>query len=96
MEEQEKSVCRKCHSEFGISPSRARFAAEKNFFCPPLYCESCFAELLKQLWEVPGERRHVVCAGCGKDTRLHFVPNQEKPAYCGECYQEILKRADDS
>jgi len=88
MNEQFKSICGNCRREFEVLPARVKFAAEKNFFCLPFYCESCFAGILEKVWEVPGERRLVPCADCGREARLHFVPTQEKPVYCGNCYKK--------
>lgn len=92
MEEQFKAICGKCRCEFEVLPARVRFAAEKNFFCLPLYCDDCFAKILEKVWEVPGEKRLVACSDCGRETKLHFVPTQEKPVFCGDCYKKRLDR----
>ncbi|MBF6614629.1 MAG: zinc-ribbon domain containing protein [Chloroflexi bacterium] len=30
----------------------------------------------------------VVCASCGKDTEVPFVPRGDKPVYCSDCYSQ--------
>jgi CxxC-x17-CxxC domain-containing protein len=30
----------------------------------------------------------VVCANCGKDTEVPFVPRGDKPVYCSDCYSQ--------
>ena len=30
----------------------------------------------------------VVCANCGKDTEVPFVPRGDKPVYCSDCYTQ--------
>ena len=30
----------------------------------------------------------VVCANCGKDTEVPFVPRGDKPVYCSSCFQQ--------
>ena len=37
-----------------------------------------------------GERTmtQVVCANCGKDTEVPFVPRGDKPVYCSDCYNQ--------
>src|SRR5947207_6278239 len=32
----------------------------------------------------------VVCANCGKDTEVPFVPRGDKPVYCSDCYSELV------
>jgi CxxC-x17-CxxC domain-containing protein len=38
-----------------------------------------------------GERTmtKVVCANCGKDTEVPFVPRGDKPVYCSDCYTQV-------
>src|SRR5205814_5927378 len=31
----------------------------------------------------------VVCANCGKDTEVPFVPRGDKPVYCSDCYSQM-------
>src|SRR5437660_11286003 len=31
----------------------------------------------------------VVCANCGKDTEVPFVPRGDKPVYCSDCYSQV-------
>src|SRR5207253_10249 len=31
----------------------------------------------------------VVCANCGKDTEVPFVPRGDKPVYCSDCYSTM-------
>ena len=31
----------------------------------------------------------VVCANCGKDTEVPFVPRGDKPVYCSDCYSTV-------
>lgn len=37
----------------------------------------------KKVWS------EVICDNCGKETRVPFVPNPQKPVYCKECLEEI-------
>ena len=30
-----------------------------------------------------------ICARCGKETEVPFVPRNDKPVYCSECFAEI-------
>jgi CxxC-x17-CxxC domain-containing protein len=31
----------------------------------------------------------VVCANCGKDTEVPFVPRGDKPVYCSDCFGQM-------
>jgi CxxC-x17-CxxC domain-containing protein len=31
----------------------------------------------------------VVCANCGKDTEVPFVPRGDRPVYCSDCYSQM-------
>lgn len=31
----------------------------------------------------------VVCANCGKDTEVPFVPRGDKPVYCSDCFSSM-------
>jgi CxxC-x17-CxxC domain-containing protein len=31
----------------------------------------------------------VVCANCGQDTEVPFVPRGDKPVYCSDCYKTV-------
>jgi CxxC-x17-CxxC domain-containing protein len=33
------------------------------------------------------EMHPVVCARCGKDTQVPFVPRGDRPVYCSECFE---------
>ncbi len=34
----------------------------------------------------------VVCAECGKDTRVPFRPSGNRPVYCSECFSQQSDR----
>lgn len=36
------------------------------------------------------------CASCGKDTRVHFKPTDDKPAYCDDCFKKIKANKSES
>ena len=89
-----KFACHACACEVGLSDARIDFLSEYGCEQPPLYCNTCFAERLRQIWEVPGEKRVAVCSICGVQTRLCFVPCLDRPVYCRQCFQ--AKNADEA
>lgn len=86
MQEITEYICHGCSQVTDLPVARRNFLLDKGFAGVPLYCDSCFAARLKQIWEVPGEKRQATCSDCGRETRLHFVPSLDKPVYCPECF----------
>jgi len=36
----------------------------------------------------PREMHTAVCAACGKEAQVPFVPRGDKPVYCSDCFQQ--------
>jgi CxxC-x17-CxxC domain-containing protein len=36
----------------------------------------------------PREMHKAICADCGAETEVPFVPSPDRPVYCRECYQK--------
>ena len=36
----------------------------------------------------PREMHKATCGDCGQETEVPFVPDPDRPVYCGECYQK--------
>ena len=34
----------------------------------------------------PREMHDAVCANCGKPTQVPFLPREDRPVYCSECF----------
>jgi CxxC-x17-CxxC domain-containing protein len=30
-----------------------------------------------------------ICAECGSETQIPFVPKNDRPVYCGPCYDKV-------
>ncbi|EKD81392.1 MAG: nucleoside diphosphate kinase [uncultured bacterium] len=82
----EHFICRNCGFDSKVADAHRDFLDNHGCSQPPLYCNACFVERLSQIWEVPGERRIAICSKCGMETRLHFVPIQDRPVFCPQCY----------
>ncbi len=81
-------VCRCCGAAFIFSTAQREFLAEHGCDVPPLYCGACFAEKLRTICEMPGEKRVAVCSVCGEQSKLCFVPSQDRPVLCQACHQK--------
>ena len=34
----------------------------------------------------------IVCAECGKEDQVPFLPRNDKPVYCSECFEQVRVR----
>lgn len=90
---QDKTLtCRDCGAQFVFSASEQAFYAEKGFTNEPTRCPTCRAAR-KASREGSGPRGHgaremhpAVCAQCGKETEVPFLPRSDRPVYCPECF----------
>lgn len=85
--------CKDCGQEFVFTASEQEFYAEKGFTNEPGRCPKCRSA--KKAERNSGgygrsqqrEMHPAVCASCGKETTVPFLPSGEKPVYCRDCYQ---------
>ncbi len=80
-------VCKECGEEFVFSAGEQEFYAEKGFQNEPARCKSC--RDARKLRRANGRREmhDAVCADCGAPTKVPFVPKDDRPVYCRDCYQ---------
>lgn len=79
-------VCKDCGSEFVFTAGEQEFYAEKGFQNEPIRCKGCRNNRKTQR---SGDRESfdAVCAACGRPTKIPFVPKNDRPVYCSECFQ---------
>jgi CxxC-x17-CxxC domain-containing protein len=85
MFEDKTLVCKECNADFVFTAGEQEFYQEKGFTNEPKFCKPC-RDARKG---VRNERQRVeaVCAECGKTAYLNFQPNENRPVYCSDCYQ---------
>ena len=66
-------VCRDCGQEF--------------VFNDPVRCRECRAAKINAHREKVSYR--TVCAKCGAETEVPFIPKNDKPVYCSECFAQM-------
>jgi CxxC-x17-CxxC domain-containing protein len=84
--------CRECGQTFIWTSGEQAFYAEKGLLNEPARCPECRANRKQmRLGGVPGERiQHpVVCAECGRETTVPFVPRNGRPVYCSDCFDRV-------
>ena len=88
MYEDKTLLCKDCGAEFVLSAGEQEFYAEKGFQNEPTRCRSC-RQARKAARPAAGAAREMhdaVCAQCGKATQVPFLPREDRPVYCSECF----------
>lgn len=85
-------VCKDCGQEFVFTAGEQEFYAEKGFENEPQRCRSCRNARKNNRTERPQRETYAaVCAECGAETQVPFMPREDRPVYCRDCY--AAKRA---
>ena len=107
MEYTDKTLtCSDCSTAFTFSASEQEFFASKGFVNEPGRCPDCRAARKQQRGGGGyggggggyggGDRQQrqmhpAVCATCGKDCQVPFVPTTGKPVYCSDCFTPMRR-----
>ena len=85
MYEDKTLTCKECGEEFVFTSGEQEFFAERNFQNEPQRCKPC-RDNRKAAAKGPREYHTAVCAECGGEAKIPFLPSSEKPVYCSECF----------
>lgn len=93
MNYQDKTLtCVDCGQPFTFSADDQAFHVTKGFTNEPKRCTSCReARRSERNGGVGGGQREmhtVVCAECGKDATVPFLPRGDRPVYCSDCFSK--------
>jgi|SRR5882724_6985335 len=85
-------TCRDCGNDFTFTAGEQEFYASKGLTNTPGRCPSCRAARRGgqsgNMQRAPrGEQHEAVCAACGRTTTVPFVPREDRPVYCSDCFQ---------
>ena len=80
--------CKDCGADFVFTAGEQEFYAEKGFQNQPQRCKVC-RDAKKANGKPQKELYTTVCASCGKEAKVPFQPNNERPVYCSECYADM-------
>jgi CxxC-x17-CxxC domain-containing protein len=80
-------TCRDCGKPFTWTAGEQAFYAEKGLVNEPARCPECRAARKARLGLEPPRMMHtIVCAECGRETTVPFVPRNGKPVLCSSCF----------
>jgi len=86
--------CQDCSAEFTFSADDQQYHADKGYTNEPKRCPNCRAARKGERGGGGGggggygqrEMHPAVCAECGKETEVPFLPSGERPVYCRDCF----------
>ena len=89
--------CRDCGMDFVFSGGEQQFYAEKGLMNEPQRCQSCraIAKQNRALGLGTGgnggqrEMHAAVCAECGGQALVPFLPRNDRPVYCSSCFDKV-------
>lgn len=89
--------CRDCGMDFVFSAGEQQFYAEKGLVNEPQRCPSCraVAKQNRALGIGNGggggqrEMHAAVCAECGGQALVPFLPRNDRPVYCSSCFDKV-------
>lgn len=96
-------ICSDCGSEFTFTVGEQQFYQMKGLMNEPKRCPSCrsAAKIARQNGTYPSggggfrprrEMHDVICAECGAETQVPFLPRNDRPVYCSDCFDKVRTR----
>jgi CxxC-x17-CxxC domain-containing protein len=94
-------TCIDCGSAFTFTVGEQQFYQMKGLMNEPKRCPSCrsAAKIARQNGSYPGggfrsrrEMHDVICAECGVETQVPFLPRNDRPVYCSDCFDKVRAR----
>jgi len=84
-------VCRDCGNDFTFTAGEQEFYASKGLTNTPGRCPDCRAarrgSQSSSSHATRGEQYEAICATCGRATVVPFMPREDRPVYCSDCFQ---------
>lgn len=95
--------CRDCGRDFVFTAGEQEFYQLKGLMNAPSRCQECRTARKSQRSgydgqaagggtygsRPPREMHTVVCAECGVETKVPFLPRGDRPVYCSTCFDRI-------
>ncbi len=88
-------TCVECGSSFVFTVGEQEFFSSRGYTNEPKRCPDC-RSARKNVQRGgygggPREMHPVVCAQCGTDTTVPFVPRGDRPVYCSDCFSAMRR-----
>jgi CxxC-x17-CxxC domain-containing protein len=94
MYEDKTLKCRGCGQDFIFTAGEQEFYQQHSLLHEPGRCPDCRAQRRAggQADRGPREMHKIICASCGAEDEVPFLPRQDKPVYCSACYDRVRVR----
>lgn len=97
MYEDKTLQCRECGQPFVFTAGEQEFYQQKGLLNEPGRCPDCRQRRRTHGSASGGERapremHTIVCAECGTEDQVPFLPRNDKPVYCSNCYERVRIR----
>ena len=89
MFEDKTLICKDCASEFVFTAGEQGFYLEKGLLNEPQRCPDCRFTRRRARSSSSREMTQVVCAECGTEATVPFVPRLDRPVYCSPCFELV-------
>src|SRR5262245_58931958 len=89
--------CRECGQTFIFTSGEQEFYQQKGLLNEPGHCPECRQRRRGSLASgtaerAPREMHTIVCAECGAEDQVPFLPRNDKPVYCSTCFEKVRVR----
>ena len=90
-------TCVECGAPFTFTSGEQEFFASRGYTNEPKRCPECRSARKNQQrgggfgGGAPREMHPVVCAQCGIDTMVPFVPRGDRPVYCSDGFSTMRR-----
>ena len=90
-------TCVECAAPFTFTAGEQEFFASRGYTNEPKRCPDCRgARRSQQRGGFGGgggtrEMHPAVCAQCGVDTMVPFLPRGDRPVYCSDCFSAMRR-----
>ncbi|MCS7275924.1 MAG: zinc-ribbon domain containing protein [Dehalococcoidia bacterium] len=82
-------VCVDCGESFVFSADDQQFHASRGYQ-DPKRCPNCRQARRQAMGGGPARPMYdAVCARCGAKTQVPFLPRQDRPVYCSDCFNKV-------
>lgn len=98
-------TCMDCGSPFTFTVGEQQFYQMKGLMNEPKRCPSCrsAAKIARNNgggystsgsggYRARREMHDVICAECGAETQVPFLPRNDRPVYCSDCFDKVRAR----
>ena len=85
-------TCADCGASFIFTVGEQEFFNSRGFTNEPRRCPECRQQRRGQRgggFGQPREMHPAVCAQCGVDTMVPFLPRGDRPVYCSDCFSSM-------